>query len=158
MNNEKQEPKLTEIYFTPATAANFNKNEKVDTMIINTALKLVQESIEAISILGEFTSIVFDDGLCQEVDEEYYHPSQFSDLEYDLFMFREMISSMQENISNPNSIVAIYPKDEEQHIVAFFTEEDDADESVLFEEMSTEDEKLMREFGEFLEVPTIGTK
>jgi len=121
MNNTKLE--LKEIYFTQQTADLFSDTKGVDTSIINVAFKLIQESRATLTTLGEFAAIIIDDddyGTYEE-SRELYHPSQFSDLEYDLFMFEEMLSHMKENEENPNFIVGVFPKDEEKHVLAFYT-------------------------------------
>ena len=42
----------------------------------------------------------------------------------ELFMFEEMLTHMKENEENPNSIVGILPRDEEKHVLAFYTGRD----------------------------------
>ena len=115
---EKQD--LQMVHFAPETLSRFGGDKKCDTQVYGAMANLIARSREAIGVLGEFASEELDNkDLYHDVDRSCYHPSRFIDLEYDLFMFEEMLQYMLEHEDNPNCFVGVYPRESDKPVVAF---------------------------------------
>jgi len=102
--NSPQE--VTEVRFTPETAVILQDENDPKYMLFKMALKLAEESKEAIACLGEFTSIVMDDDGLYEESREFYHYSKYEKLEADLLMLAEMMTYMIDNRNKDNCLLA----------------------------------------------------
>jgi len=120
MNNIE---KLIEARFTPETAAILHEENDPKYMLFKMALKLMQESREAVLNLGEFTSVVMDDDGLYEESRDAYHHSQYKDLEHDMFMFIEMMTDLVENRDRNCYVLAGTDSDfeNEKPVMAFST-------------------------------------
>ena len=98
--------KVNKVRFTPETAVIFHEENDPKYMLFKMALKLMKESREAILNLGEFTSVVMDDDGSYEECRDAYHHSRYQDLEYDMFMFIEMMTDLVENRDKDCYIIA----------------------------------------------------
>lgn len=120
MNNIE---KVNKVRFTPETAAILHEENDPKYMLFKMALKLMKESREAILNLGEFTSVVMDDDGSYEECRDAYHHLRYRDLEYDMFMFIEMMTDLVEK-RDRNCYVLVGTDNEFENgepIVAFST-------------------------------------
>ena len=115
-----REKDLQMVHFKQETLSHFGGDKQVNTQVYEAMKSLIARSREAIAVLGEFTSEELDDkGLLHDVDCSYYHPSRFSDLEYDLFMFEEMLQYILKHEDNPDCFVGVYSQESDKPVVAF---------------------------------------
>ncbi len=120
MSNQQE---LIEVRFTEETAAIFKEENDPKYMLFKMALKLAEESKEAIAYLGEFTSIVMDDNGLYEESREFYHYSRYEKLESDMLMFIEMMTNLIDNRDKDNYILTGSSTDFEESnpLMAFST-------------------------------------
>ncbi len=124
------------IYFKPETLAHFGDNKQVETQTYSAMKHLIARSRSAIAVLGEFAleEIESNPFLHECEAKEYYHPSQFKDLEYDLFMLEEMLNYMLMHEDDSNCFVGIYPEDSEKYVLAFSLGDESDDDEYGWEE------------------------
>ncbi len=127
---------LQMIYFKPETLTHFGDDKQVDTQTYSAMRHLITRSRSAIAILGEFTAEKIEDNpsLYECEVKEYYHPSQFKDLEYDLFMLEEMLNYMLMHEGDSDCFVGIYPEDSEKYVMAFSLGDEAKDDEYGWEE------------------------
>lgn len=121
---------LQMIYFKPETLTHFGADKQVDTQTYSAMKHLIERSRSAILTLGEFVLNEMEENpyLYECEAKNYYHPSQFKALEYDLFMFEAMLNYMLVHEGDSDCFVGIYPEESEKYVMTFSLGDESSDE------------------------------